>query len=62
MAITKRGHYQWMLEIDEDGERVWIVDRPLAISAQWFVLNPEAALGSPPLSLVAADRIDGVIT
>src|SRR5262249_39841661 len=61
VAIAKRCRYEGVLEIDENGERDGIVDRPLGIDAELLVFNAEAALGSPPLSLVAANRIDGVI-
>src|SRR5262249_56184354 len=55
-------HPQRVTQIDDKGERDWIVDRPLGIATEWPVFDAEAALGPPPVALPAADRIDGVIT
>jgi hypothetical protein len=48
-------------EIDKNGQGLGIIDRPVVASSKLLLFDAETALRSPAISLVATDRIDGVV-
>jgi hypothetical protein len=51
-----------MVQVDQNGERRGIVNRPFGVSTERLVFDAKAALGPPPLPLIAAGRIDCIVS